>query len=207
MAIAQMANIQANTEKTKAETANIEGGEKEKLDAEVLNLKQDIENKKAQEALTRVENTLKDFEAKIAGKTYEEQIDILKWTAKKAETDYRIAVAEEYVARNTQTTQVQSITVDIALKKIQIEATKAGIQLNKAQISKWQQEILQGWKGLDQNGKKLRIDAFKAKIEANYPSIGNVTGKIIDKVNAIGNNDNKRGQSMDLIIEEIIEEK
>ena len=44
---------------------------------------------------------------------------------------------------------------------------------------KWDQ-IRQGWKNLDIAEKQLKINEFKATIEAQYPNVWNVTGRAID---------------------------
>lgn len=78
---AQRENIEAGTEKTKAETANVPIAGKQ-MEATTASLTQGIQNQKAQEELTRVQSELTKVQASVARQTINDAMQTIENTAK-----------------------------------------------------------------------------------------------------------------------------
>lgn len=181
--------IEAQTEKTKAETEKIGGVDTEESKTRINNLLQGIENAKAQEQIQKVEGRLKEIEESEAKISHEDRMDFIEYQTKRALTDLENARNETFIS---------SATINEKVKIIQEEAIGAGLRneliksetiLNeeqknelKARINKMSEDIAQGWKNLDQNEKRNKIQEFAEEIKAEYPSIFNAGGKVVNDI-------------------------
>lgn len=60
------------------------------------------------------------------------------------------------------------------------ELTQEGIQVQKAQVQKWAQEIAQGWSKLSQTEREVKAKEFEAELKAMYPGITNSAARIVN---------------------------
>ena len=173
MAIAQMRNIEANTEKTKAEAEKISGV--------------DTQNKIADTEIKQATTEIQNVAARVANATEKQQIDQITYAANE-----QIQRAREQFNK----AQVSEETQRDAINKIKKEAIGVGIEniLKEAQVGKTRSEtnaiiegvkqkwehIKQGWKNLDIAEKQNKINEFRATIDAQYPNVWNVAGSAID---------------------------
>lgn len=173
---AQRALIEAQTENIKADTANkpIEG---EKKTAEVKDITQGIENKKAQEALTKVQTQIADLERRLKGETLNEQIEIIDWTSQRALAELDKIVRENIVDKATMNDRIAMVKTELAIKALMPELLKAqtttekgkpAIQQKELQVmqQQWEASILQGvqrWQELELQG--LHVNTERAKQE------------------------------------------
>lgn len=194
MAAAQIANLNADTEKKKVEAGKIEGVDTELGKTQIASLTQGIENAKAQEALTRVQTAIGGLDAKLKELSMDDALDLIAHTARKADAEANIAFNEAYVSGETRETKVQIMRAELVgttlrniLTKAQTQATNAqtaatrkSIEVSDAQIKQMSENIAQGWAGLGQGESKIAIDKFKEEVKANYPSIMNTAGRLLD---------------------------
>ena len=78
---AQIELIKAQAEKTRVEAENIAGVERENLATQTKDLLQGIQNKKAQEVFTNIQNEITKVDAQIKNDTYEEQVEYVRGLA------------------------------------------------------------------------------------------------------------------------------
>lgn len=190
LAAAQIANITAQTEKTKAETVKIEGVDTDLGKQQITNLQQqinesiaNIKNKEAQTALTKTQNNIAKISESIANETREDQEDQIKWLAMTARENFTKAFNEAWISQKTQQTQIKLVEQQLIALEVGINLQRSNIDLNKSKITeianeiaqKWQQ-VSQGWQGLNNEQQALKIKDFEAGIKANYPSMQNLIG-------------------------------
>lgn len=191
---AQMDNIKADTEKKKVEAGKIGGVDTDLGKTQIASLTQGIENAKAQEALTRVQTSIGELDMKLKDLSMDDALDLIAHTARKADSEANIAFNEAYVSGETRDTKVNIMRAELigtTLRNIltkaqtqatnaQTEATKKSIEVSDAQIKQMSESIAQGWAGLGQGESKIAIDKFKEEVKANYPSIMNTAGRLLD---------------------------
>jgi len=163
---AQIGLIQAQTEKTKVETAN-EGADGINTDvkkAGISAIEQGIA--KSQEEVTKIQNEVAAIQQdnEIGGRTKAARIKI-------AEEEAVTAVLTNLIMAE-QKDNIRSGT----------EKNRSEVKLNKAKINQMAEQILQGWEGLKQGDNKIAIEKFRTELEANYKGIGSVAGGSLDRV-------------------------
>lgn len=178
---------QANLNNTEAEKKG--GVDTKEAEARIQDITQGIENKKAQQELTQVQTTLNQMDAEIKGKTIEQQIDQIGWLTQKAEQEFKEVTIRNYInseTRNDKIAQIQAEAIGALLRNLntQADTTLKGTQ-NTATITglqqKWKELSLQS-RNLDQNDKRINIEKFAKEMEANYPSIMESSGKLMDDI-------------------------
>lgn len=167
---AQIENIKANTEKTKAETGNVPlTGEN--IQASTASLTQGIQNQKAVEILTKAQTTIANLEAQLKGATIDDMEDIARWTAEKAKSEMEMAEREAYIQKATMNTKIDiaraelvNIYVKNVLTSAQTDNTRQDTALKGAQIDKISQEITnmitemqQKWMGLSMEERRTQM--------------------------------------------------
>lgn len=163
---------------------------------ELENLKTDVKNKEALTSLTKVQQAYQELLNYKQLATMEDDISFIKWQARNAEKQFEIASNESYVLEKSKYAQISSIqaqaatswlmtvlikaqtknvTEDTGLKVKQGQAIDKGMQLTDAQITeigaKIQQknvELLQGWRQLNIDQKRQRIEGVKNYVESLY---------------------------------------
>jgi len=201
MMMSNMKLMESQTNKNNAEAAKIGGVDTEKTTTEIASIKQGITNSQAIEKLTKVETQLKEIAQVREYETLEASVSRIKYETQKAESEAESAFAEAKVDTGTIAQRMSIIkneavagVVRNALTRAQTEQTNSNIQVNEAEIKKIAAEITQKWVGLNQGqqgldqrgqdlsqqGDRVKIEKFKAEIEAQYKSIFNVAGGRID---------------------------
>lgn len=203
MTEAQVELAKTQADKNKAEAEKIRGVDTEESKARTIDLTQGVENKKAQEQLTRAQQQLTGLQSKIAetqGKLDEQafgdRLREIQWTADRAYNENEIASNEAFVLEQTKWDRVEQITkatlmmnIEAALKQSDIEVNAAKIhEVTNGVMQKWA-EVGQGWKRTEQEAEKIAIQEFDAQIKANYPGLFNALGRnyddFIDNVNKL----------------------
>lgn len=170
---AQIANLNANTEKTKVEAEVTGGVGKEKIGQETANLK--------------LEADWKTISNKIANETVEDAISSIKWEAQRQLYEQNKAGIESKIAEETQSQQIQQIKDQATITAIEKIARQQGVYKTKAEIKAINEQIKQGWKSLEVAEKGQAVSAenadkmMKAILGgAGINAIGNVVRGIID---------------------------
>lgn len=173
MAIAQMENIQANTEKTKAETTKIGGV--------------DTANVEANTALTQANKAIQEVAARVANETEDKQVEAIVYAANEQVQKAREQFNKAQVSEESQQATVAKIKAEAIgaginniLMEAQVGKTRAETRATAEGIKQKWEQVSQGWKGLDIQEKQTKIMEFKNEIDAQYPGIWNVAGRAID---------------------------
>lgn len=158
MTEAQIKLIEAQADKTKAETVNVPKTGQQ-LDAQTNNIISQTE--------------LNRIELAWANDNKDQQNAQLHLLTEMLRAQTNMAIQDESVSVNTVKERTQKIKSDAANAILTGLAIQKGIQVDDAQIYKIAQELAQGWK-------RLSIEKFKAEIEANFKGLDKIKGNIIE---------------------------
>lgn len=136
---AQIANINANTEKTKVDTAKTAGVDTEAVKTGIENLKQATNNAEMQNKIMEYEREIKAIEANTAGRTQEEVIQQVMTATKKLKDEARSAKVKGNIDEATEQNLITG--ADLANKETQakITATQAGTKATEASTEQTKQ--------------------------------------------------------------------
>lgn len=191
---AQIENTKADTQLKLAEANKTEGVDTQEAKARINDLTQGVENKQAQQALTKVQTAWQEFEMKEAQMSQEDRLNQIEWLAKKSMHELNIASNEAYMSNATKDDKIDIIRQQVIGAQLSNEALSAGINLTKAQITKISETITQEWariqqenerigqgdRGLDQKDKEIIINKARANAEIVNPNILNSIGGIVE---------------------------
>lgn len=172
MAAAQMGLLQAQKKNIEADTQNklaeIPGKEKEPglKQAQTDSLTQGIQNQKAQEELTKIQSGIAGLEARLKGETLEASVDIIK--SEQEAWNQRLMQMEQQTIldRTTRIQKAEIIRQESIGAYLNNLATQSGMEVNRAQISKWANEVAQGWQNLTLQEKRLKVEGIMKEVEA-----------------------------------------
>lgn len=165
MAAAQIENIKAQTEKTKAETAKTTGVDTELGKTQIASLTQGIANAKITESILKWEDNLKRIDSNIAEQTQGDRMGQIVTMAETSAATAEMIQRDNEIAEETKASKIQEIRARSAGAVIDNLVKKAGIQKTAAEIQKMAADICLGWAQLDQNGRRLKIDALYKQME------------------------------------------
>ena len=93
-----------------------------------------------------------------------------------------------------------SIFLEGALKKEGINKTQEEIKQIGVEMQATLAKIAQGWKALDLEGKKLRLETWSKEMDKSFPGIGQVLGRVvnsgIEQVNTLLEGQNAKAQKV-----------
>lgn len=173
MAIAQIANLNADTKKKEVEAGKIGGA--------------DTENTIADTAVKKATAKIQEVAARVANDTEQDQIKAITYATneqveKAREQFHKAQVAEE--GQQAEIAKIKSAAISEGLNAILIEnqigKTRAETRKITEEIKQNWQKVAQGWKGLNLQEKSIKLQEFKTEIEAQYPNVWNVAGRAID---------------------------
>lgn len=177
---AQLDLIKAQTEKTKAEAIKTAGVDTQETSTRIDSLRAGITNTTALEQMTRVETALKNIELYEQQRSQEDRMDYIAFQTGRAMQELEKAMAESYVARETQNEKVEIIRQEAIGAVLKNTLTEANINATNEQINKWKAEISQNWRGLDQKDLEIAIKGFEAELKATFPGIGSTIGRVLN---------------------------
>lgn len=170
---AQTENVKAQTEKTKVEAEKIGGVDTEATKAS------------AKEAEARTENLLQDVLEKRVSQ--QDRMNYIASEARKAIAEVRQQEAQATITEETAQAQIETIKTNA------IGATLGNVLLRKdaklkdeqmreidVKIQKMAADVQQGWQQLKVEQQRAKIQQFAEEIKANYPSIVQSAGKMLD---------------------------
>lgn len=170
---AQKENIEASTQKLKAETTKTAGVDTQEAETRITDLLQGIENKKIEANIRKIDEIIKST-------TKEDQIDQIQWLALKSIEELTQAQQDTFIKRATANDIVDEIKARAIGAVWQNALTQSNIAANYAEIQKWATELAQGWEKLDQNQQQIKINDYEAKLKEKYPGLWNVGGKFLN---------------------------
>lgn len=163
---AQVQNINADTEKKKAEVPNV--------NASTQNILQDTDNKKAQEIGQKISNDIQTIDLQIKGKTEDAAIYIIRNQADQALQQLNILRNEGIISENTWSAKIDLVNAELAGKLI-------SNQLQQAQTDKTRQDILQVVQDMQVQMKQLQNQGRALDQKDQDILIDQMRNKLIDK--------------------------
>lgn len=158
---AQIENIKANTNKTNVEAGKIGGVDTTKVETEIKDITQGIDNKKAQRKLTEVQTDIAEIEKEIKDKTKDDAIDKISSEADIAvETTSRLH-RENLIGNETYKEIVNSIKAQYTAILLNNELTRAGINVEKEKLNQMIKAGLQKWEELRIAGQNADTNKLK----------------------------------------------
>lgn len=186
---AQKNNVDADTNVKQVDASKKAGVDTELASAQIGLLAQQTQSEGARRRLVNAQEAAQELENEITTASKTDQIDTIKYYARTAASNMRIAANEDKKLDQTMDAQINEIRANSVGAVIANKAAMTGIQVDQARINeignsiaqKWEQ-IGQGWKGLDQKAQDLLIKDFEAQLKAEYPGMQNVIGNSIQSV-------------------------
>lgn len=178
--------MEAEANKTNKEANVIGTTGVEEAYARIKNLGAMAGNAEADTALKNAETAFKKIQTEYMEKSMDESINAIVLNNKELANRIRIGAAQANISEatvNESITQLRLTTVkqglEIALLKEGILKTQSEIDLNRAQIEQWSQEISQGWERLNQGQQQIEIQKNLQAFNTSLPAkIGQWTGII-----------------------------
>lgn len=185
----------AQAEELRSQVNEREGIGKSLIQAKIDEITEGISSSRAKTALTNAQTYATELKTKLDEATFQDETDIVAWTAKKVKTEYEIAMDDAYVSKETrdekikllEQTLVNSI-IESALKRATIKhigKTDEEIDANIKNIANVIQDRLNDWRLKEKNFNldtlKYNLDAQAQKFKEEYPSMSQYLGKILDQ--------------------------
>lgn len=174
---AQKENIEADTANKRANTPG-EGQTEGKIGAETENIKtdtakkqQDIQNLKAQEILTKTQQSIAELERQVKNLTVNDEVSIKQALRDTMIYNAKIVENAKEVSTETKKATIDEIRGRVAEQAVRIATGKSNMQVNDAQIQKISQDIMSSMVGLTQEQRRLRIQEI-----ANEYNTGQAAG-------------------------------
>lgn len=191
MGIMQMRNMEAQNEVLKSQAElnrtqakNIgEGGIDTKVkETSIEQMIAETKNTKAQTALTNIQTGIADLQKTIIDSTQMDQIRLIDMAAQKAQSELNIIKQQEDITNETKDAMIGKSRQEYLNAIIQGNLMKSNIKVNAAEINKMSQDILQRAQELQLRGKEINIKSFEATIRANYPSLEDTAGSMLNSI-------------------------
>lgn len=183
---AQKKVLETQADKNQAEADKTRGVDTEAQVATIDNLKQGLDNARSQNDLLRIDLALKRLEQYKGNESIDDQIREIEYNARTAVEHFRSAAAEAKMNEATIQDRINLIKNEAIGAAIRNTLTTAQIGKTQAEINKIATEIQQKWIEITQKGisltqeqQKINIEKFKAEIQATYPDIWKVGGKVL----------------------------
>lgn len=165
---AQEELIKAQTQKTGVETEKIGGVDTEESKARTSNIIQDVLEKKQSQGdrMTQITENAKQ--------------EIARTEQERNNATISTATADDQIKRIE--AEAIGATITNKLLKTEINLNQEQVKEIGARIEKMSEDIAQGWNRLSIEEQRNKIQTFSEEIKADYPSIFNVGGKLIDDI-------------------------
>lgn len=199
---AQVENIQANTEKTKVDTAKTAGVDTEEVGARIQKIAQETQNAQVQKNLLDYEVRIKEVESNVANATKEEQAEQIRQALKKLIGEVESAQAKGQIDQATKEnviTQMNTLTQEQALR---ITGAEKGIEKTSQEIKNLQATETQ----TKQQTTNLQQDEVQKVLENRLrekgiqPSDNALFRKALDVLHEMGANPEQAGKKAKTIM-------
>lgn len=163
---AQKENIEADTNLKQTEATKRSGIDTQKIETEILDLTQGIENKKAQEAMTRVQTRLASIDETLKDRTLEDSIRAIGWQAEKVMQEMEQARFETNIKDETWRDKVQQVKADLIGTWLRNAMTKVQTQKTGAEIEAIIRDGIQKWKALEISARQAQTGESRQQHDA-----------------------------------------
>lgn len=143
MQAAQIANLNANTEKTKAEAEKTKGVDTQNVQAQIDKTIQDTQNAKLQNEYQNYQNTIANVEAEIKQKTLDEAVNQIYIANQKLAGEAQSAMSEGQIKNNTADEVIKQAQQNTIEQQVRIGALQQGIKVDQQAIQVMAREIQQ----------------------------------------------------------------
>lgn len=178
---AQKENIEADTELKKAGKPKTEA-ETEETKAKTQDLLQGIKNKKAEEQLTGIQDSLLRNELFEKYKTQDWRFTIYEHEAEQKIQQAKIALTQANLDQATINSKIEILTQNAIGAMLENAYKQAQISKTQEEINKITNDILLGWAQLSNEQQRTKIQQYTAEFQANHPGIMNVLGGAIQRL-------------------------
>lgn len=162
---AQIENIEANTQKTKAETQNVPLTGK---------------NIESSTALNVLNKQIGEFEKDIKGRSVEATIRSIDAAAEKLMHEAVILRNQENISEETWRTEVDLKLAELITVGIQNNLTEQLTAESKQKVQHSITELLQNARALNQKDLEIAIKTFEANLKQEMPGIGQAIGRLVN---------------------------
>lgn len=177
---AQKDLLVSQAEKNRAETTKTAGVDTTEGQTRIQMLEQGIDNARQKYEIGKLEMTLKNIENFEKQATQENRLDYIEYQTRMAMKQLEMVENEAYISSGTINDKIKIIQQEAIGAAIKNELTKAQVTATTEQINKMAQDILQGWRTIDINERKLALDKFSKELEANFPGISQTMGRVLN---------------------------
>lgn len=185
----------AQAENLRSQVTEREGIGKSLIQAKIDEITEGISGSKARTALTNAQTYATELKTKLDEATFQDQSDIVEWTAKKVKTEYDIAMDEAYVSRETRDQKIEILKqtlinsiIESSLKRATIKhigKTDEEIDANIKNIANIIQDRINDWRLKEKNFNldtlKYNLDVQAQQFKEEYPAMSQYIGKILDQ--------------------------
>lgn len=165
---AQARNLDADTAKKSGVDTQVGYGTLEKLKAETSNVK--------------VQTAIAKIQKDIAEISQEDVTDALSLTAQKLQQEVHQLVNQTDISDATKTTIVKTVLQEYLNKVLEGQMMKSGISVNSAQIQKLTSDVLQGWKGLSLEERKVKVQEMLGGEQKDQDQIIQLIDTVFDSI-------------------------
>lgn len=180
---ADVALKKALADKAQAEADKTRGVDTQQAETSVQKMLAEIKSQEAQQALMKAHTEGQEISNLIQGESMEEQIQTLKYTAKRIEYEAGKAKNDKSVSDATVNDAISKIKAETAIKWLETNLIKADTKLSQEQAKKAAAEIvnMQSKLGLDirmtdAKEREVKAKEFETFIKANYPTVWEAFG-------------------------------
>lgn len=163
---AQKENIEADTANKKATTEKTSGVDTKLGETEV--------------GLKTVETELKKIDLAINKETSESKIREIQAHAESALQAADQSRFTTQISEDTYKAQIDEIIQRSLGAALDNEIRKQGLETAKVQIQKMYTDMAQGWVGLEQKDREIKIKQWEAEMNKSFPGLWNVAGRLIN---------------------------
>lgn len=180
--VAQTKALEAQAEKTKAETEKLEGVDTKEAETRIDALKAQTTNEKVKTTLNELSTKMTELDVEIKGRTVEYSVERAEWESQQQLETLQQLKLKTFIDKQTYQDIITEIKANAVNAVLNNEATKVGIELTKAQKDKIYAEIKQLDTINDQRDKEIELKRFAEELKSEYPGLGQAGGKIINEV-------------------------
>lgn len=183
---AEVENIEANTEKQKAETEKLETVDTEETKGRIGKLNWETHNAELNAGILEYEKEMKKIETDVASQTKDFKVQ-QEWSATdKVIGEAKTAQAKGEIDMQTRDKLIEQIKQNTVEQSLRIELQKQGIKVEQAKLEKITQEILAIGRELDQKDKQILLDEIRTEFgagdEARTIRWIETTGKQLERI-------------------------
>lgn len=172
----ELARSQAN--KNDVEAAKTAGVDTKLAEANVENAWQGLENARNANDIQRLQKTMMNIENYEKQASQEDRLDYIALQTRMATKALVSAGAQAQVDVASIDSRIKIIQQEAIGAAIRNELSKAQITLTQEQVKKISADIAQGWEGLSQNNRRIKLQAWGDEIKAQFPGVSQVIGKL-----------------------------